>query len=298
MTGPGPTGSNEARTEVVPSACLPSSYEVYRIHADGSKETRLNQDDLADYDPYYSPSGKQIAWLRSISRAVGDLSDGSRRQRPAAGNRRRGINSKPAWRHDGSAIVFHRIPPNTPAGSFSTSRRHCSNMARPFRRFLLASSLHSPCLISRMWRAWNGSAMLPFHAPDAEPMDGARLAEVPVDHLDRVVLHLHPSAGLLVSPYPVFSIWRTNSMDADVRAIGPEMSGEAALVLRPKLEVGSILLPPGGAAFISAIADGNGLARAAEQAAADAPDFALAETLGTCLARGLFTGFALKGGVL
>jgi hypothetical protein len=206
--------------------------------------------------------------------------------------------SKPAWRHDGSAIVFHRIPPNTPAGSFFNISPALLEYGEAFPAFLAgfepAQSLPYLPHVARL--EWLRHAA--FHAPDAEPMDGARLAEVPVDHLDRVVLHLHPSAGLLVSPYPVFSIWRTNSMDADVRAIGPEMSGEAALVLRPKLEVGSILLPPGGAAFISAIADGNGLARAAEQAAADAPDFALAETLGTCLARGLFTGFALKGGVL
>jgi Tol biopolymer transport system component len=99
--------------------CLPSSYEVYRIDADGSKETRLTHDSLADYDPYYSPSGKQIAWLRSISRARWAIyrmaADGSGQQ-PVIDDG--GINSKPAWQRDGSAIVFHRIPPNAPAGSF------------------------------------------------------------------------------------------------------------------------------------------------------------------------------------
>ncbi len=136
-----------------------------------------------------------------------------------------------------------------------------------------------------------------YYAADAEPMDGARLAAVPADQLGWVVLRLHPSAALVASPYPVFSIWRTNAMDAKVTEIGPEMGGEAALVLRPRLEVGTILLPPGGAAFIGAIAGGVGLAGAAEMAAADTPDFALAETLGICLVGGAFAGFALKGEV-
>jgi Tol biopolymer transport system component len=98
--------------------CFPSSYEVHRIDANGGNETRLTHDKLADYDPYYSPSGKQIAWLRSFSRTRWGIyrmgADGSAQQAVIDDG---GINSKPAWRHDGSAIVFHRIPPNAPAGS-------------------------------------------------------------------------------------------------------------------------------------------------------------------------------------
>jgi hypothetical protein len=134
-----------------------------------------------------------------------------------------------------------------------------------------------------------------YHAADAEPMDGARLAAVPADDLAGVMLQLHPAAGLIASAYPVFSIWRTNAMDTEVSRIGIEMSGETVLILRPRLEVAAVLLPPGGGAFIGAIAKGAALAGAAEKAAADMPGFALAETLGACLAAGAFTGFSLEG---
>ena len=98
--------------------CLPSSYEVYRINADGSGETRLTDDSLADYDPYYSPSGRQIAWLRHIGGVRWAIyrmhADGSAQQ-PVIDDG--GINSKPAWRPDGASIIFHRIPPDPPSKS-------------------------------------------------------------------------------------------------------------------------------------------------------------------------------------
>jgi hypothetical protein len=136
-----------------------------------------------------------------------------------------------------------------------------------------------------------------YHARDLDPMDGASLAAVSSHDIGRVVLQLHPSAGLIASAYPVFSIWRTNALDAEVRPIGPEMGGEAALVLRPRLDVVTMLLPPGGGAFIGAIAEGAELASAAETAMTDASDFALAEVLGACIARGAFTDFSFKGGI-
>jgi hypothetical protein len=137
-----------------------------------------------------------------------------------------------------------------------------------------------------------------YHAPDAEPMALARLADVPANRLERVMLCVHPSAGLLVSIYPAFSIWHTNATDAEVRLIGPETGGEAILVVRPRLEVSVILLPPGGGEFIGAIAEGAPVAVAAEKAAAHTRGFALAETLGICLAAEAFTGLALEGGLI
>jgi Tol biopolymer transport system component len=98
--------------------CLPSSYEVYRVNVDGGGETRLTNDSLADYDPYYSPSGKQIAWLRQISGrrwGIYRMQPDGKGQQPVIDDG--GINSKPAWRHDGASITFHRIPPNAPPKS-------------------------------------------------------------------------------------------------------------------------------------------------------------------------------------
>jgi Tol biopolymer transport system component len=100
------------------SFCVASSYEVYRINIDGSGETRLTNDEFADYDPYYAPSGREIAWLRRIDAtrfAIYRMHADDRDQRAVIDDG--GINSKPAWRIDGAAIVFHRIPPHSPRGS-------------------------------------------------------------------------------------------------------------------------------------------------------------------------------------
>jgi hypothetical protein len=129
-----------------------------------------------------------------------------------------------------------------------------------------------------------------YHAADAEPMPAAALAQVPAERIGDVMLQLHPSAATLTSDYPVLSIWETNVMDAAVRPIGPDLSGEAVLVVRPALEVLVMRLGPGGVAFIAKIASGGSLAAAAGRAEAASPDFDLAGGLGALLAVGAFTG--------
>lgn len=130
-----------------------------------------------------------------------------------------------------------------------------------------------------------------YHAADAEPMPPAMLAQVPAERIGDVMFQLHPSAATLASDYPVLSIWETNVADAVVRPIGPDLPGEAVLVVRPALEVLVMRLSPGGVAFIEEIASGGSLAAAAGRAEAASPDFDLAGGLGALLAVGAFTGF-------
>lgn len=136
-----------------------------------------------------------------------------------------------------------------------------------------------------------------YHAADVLPMPAAALAAAPADRLGELMLQLHPSAGVVASPYPILSIWETNSRDAEVRRIGPDLPGEAVMVLRPRLEVLLMRLEPGGDAFLAALRRGAGLAEAAADAAASAPAFSLPEMLAACLAAGAFTGFSLEGGL-
>jgi hypothetical protein len=132
-----------------------------------------------------------------------------------------------------------------------------------------------------------------YHAPDAEPMQAAALGRVPLEQVGNIVLRLHPSAGLLTSDYPVVSIWETNTADEVVRRIGPDLEGEAALILRPGLDVKVMRLGPGGDIFLGEIGQGACLAVAAERAARGTPDFSLAEALGAALAAGAFAGYSL-----
>jgi hypothetical protein len=69
--------------------------------------------------------------------------------------------------------------------------------------------------------------------------------------------------------------------------------GEDALISRPYLEVGVRALPPGGAAFVLALAAGRPLGEAAEVALADDPDFDLTGNLAGLIGWGLVRGVVL-----
>ncbi len=121
-----------------------------------------------------------------------------------------------------------------------------------------------------------------YHAADAEPLSIERLAGLPQDLLAEVRFTLHPSLRLISSIYPVASLWAATS-GADPQAEVDMKRGEDAAVLRPMLAVDLRLLPPGGHAFMAALADGRTLGEAAEQAAQKVAGFDLA-----CHLQGLF----------
>lgn len=133
-----------------------------------------------------------------------------------------------------------------------------------------------------------------YHAPDAEPMDATELARIAPERIGGIMLRLHPSAALLTSDYPVVSIWETNTSDTVVRRIGPDMEGEAALVIRPALDVRVLRLGPAAASLLGALGHGTCLAVAAERAARAVADFSLADALGHLLAARAFSGYSLQ----
>lgn len=132
-----------------------------------------------------------------------------------------------------------------------------------------------------------------YHAADHVPLDGAVLGSIAPEDLPAVTLKLHPSAGLLSSPYPVISIWETNTHDAEVRSICTQTPSEDALVVRPALDVVVVRLGPGGHAFADALASSTPLAAAADVASAAAADFSLSHALGSLIAAGAFASFAV-----
>lgn len=98
--------------------CEPAAYEIYAMPASGGSATRLTNDALADYDPYFSPDGEQIAWLTTFDSAAYDgIGAWGIRIMDAQGGPVRTaindgqINSKPAWSLDGETLFFHRMEP-------------------------------------------------------------------------------------------------------------------------------------------------------------------------------------------
>jgi hypothetical protein len=110
-----------------------------------------------------------------------------------------------------------------------------------------------------------------YHAADARPLSPDAFAALDAGALAVTGVRFHPSVEILTSAFPVVSVWRAHQGEGEPRL--DRFDGEAALVLRPELDVEVHLLPRGGYQFLSALQQGASLARAATIAAAEAPTF-------------------------
>lgn len=114
------------------------------------------------------------------------------------------------------------------------------------------------------------------------------MAALPAEHLDHVVLTVHPSVGLVCSAYPVVSLWGASSGLMDPGAVDMDRA-EDALLVRRGLEVETRGLPAGGGAFLGAIMDGFSLSVAAAHATRATAAFELHLHLAGLFDAGCFT---------
>lgn len=149
-----------------------------------------------------------------------------------------------------------------------------------------AASLPYLADMARLEWAWHAA----YHAEDAAPVPLAELAGA-VERAEGAVLTLHPSLGVVRSPYPIVSIFELNTQDGEVRATRLEGS-EDALVVRSKLEVEIRRLPQGGASFILALKAEKSLGEATAIALGEAPGFDLEANLLRLIASGAVVGVA------
>lgn len=128
------------------------------------------------------------------------------------------------------------------------------------------------------------------HAADATPLDPAMLASVAPAQMERLRFDLHPSLAILMSPYPVVSIWRANT-GGDPHAVIPAgLPAEAALILRPHLETAVHAVASGDALFYRRLLAGDPLGIAADAAG---PELDLTAALTLLFRAGAITGFRL-----
>lgn len=127
-----------------------------------------------------------------------------------------------------------------------------------------------------------------YHAADAAPLDAGELSKVTPEKLAGLTFLPHPSMSILRSAHPVVTIWAMNSGALDLAPIEP-WTGEDALIVRPHMLVDVHRLPPGGAAFLQALADGATLSEAAEAASVSTAEFDLSANLAGLLQSGAFT---------
>ncbi len=140
--------------------------------------------------------------------------------------------------------------------------------------------------VARIECAWTEA----YHAAEAAPLGPAALAAVPIDRVAGLRFAVHPSLRVLTSSFPALTIWRMNVGDGVPAPIDLDAGGEDSLILRPGADVEARSIPPGGVAFLTALADGASLADAAERALAAVPGFELATHLSALIGAGAFIG--------
>jgi hypothetical protein len=132
-------------------------------------------------------------------------------------------------------------------------------------------------------------------APPLQALGSAVLAAL--QHGSRAAglrLDMHPSVAVLDSPHAVVSLWAAHQGQDILEAIDTGQA-EAALVLRPDMEVLVLRLPPGGAALVQQLLQGDSLGDAAAQALAAAPGFDLTTNLLLLLQHGAVCAIHLPG---
>jgi hypothetical protein len=125
---------------------------------------------------------------------------------------------------------------------------------------------------ARIERAWLDA----YHAADVPPLSPDALAAVPSDRLGDLVFTTHPATHIMRSEYPAVAIFAMNRVEGPVTPLQSN-AAEDALITRPDMEVAVRLLPPGGAAFLMCLIDGETLGAAATTAFAETSSFDLLE---------------------
>lgn len=128
-----------------------------------------------------------------------------------------------------------------------------------------------------------------YHSADAGAADIGRLAALSPEALESVRLGLHPATAVVASPWPIVSVWTTNTHDETPRAPAADWTGETALVTRPHLDVLIHRLPPGTDLLVGELAQGIALGAAADAASRGHESFELASALSTLFAAGAIT---------
>ncbi|MBB1248325.1 DUF2063 domain-containing protein [Rhizobium sp. G21] len=126
-----------------------------------------------------------------------------------------------------------------------------------------------------------------YHAADADPLDPQALAALPPGRLAEIRFRAHPSLAVIASAHPVGTIWAMNSGEAEPGPI-TDWRAEDVLVCRPEMLVETRVLPPGGALFLNALAEGASLGSAYATTAATTADFDITRHLTGLIQAGCF----------
>lgn len=132
-----------------------------------------------------------------------------------------------------------------------------------------------------------------YHAADAEALTPEALSDVHADALANLRFTLHPATRVVATPWPVTSIWETNTHDESVRPVDLGNGGGTVLVTRPVLHVYARCLPGSADVFVRALDAGYSLPEAADTAADADASFDLATVIQALLTTGALADYRL-----
>ncbi|MFO1351468.1 MAG: DNA-binding domain-containing protein [Gammaproteobacteria bacterium] len=112
------------------------------------------------------------------------------------------------------------------------------------------------------------------NAADSAALDFAALAQVAPERYEELRFRLHPTARLLVSPYPILRIWQVNQPNyADDPSVDLNQGGVKLLLIRRALEVELEPLADGEFALLQALSEPLNFGVACERALESQADF-------------------------
>ncbi|WP_460711591.1 HvfC/BufC N-terminal domain-containing protein [Lysobacter terrae] len=144
--------------------------------------------------------------------------------------------------------------------------------------------------VARLERAWVEA----YHAPEADPLLLARLAEIDHGRLPQTRLHLHPSLRVVRSEYPIVTIWCMNIEDQASGSVDLGAGGQNALVVRPEASVEIRTVSHSGAVFVETLQRGATLAEASAAAIEANRDIDLTELFADLFSIGALIGFGIS----
>lgn len=157
-------------------------------------------------------------------------------------------------------------------------------------RFEPASSLPYLADVGRIEWAW----VCAYHAPDAAPLGADSFFDISPSEIPHLRLALHPSLRVVSSDMPALSIWRMNLPGNDPAPLAL-VEAEDALIVRPESHVEVRSLPPGAAAFITALGEGHSIMQAGELALVSDGRFDLRAGIAGLIEAGAIIGFQHNG---
>lgn len=134
-----------------------------------------------------------------------------------------------------------------------------------------------------------------YHGADANPIAINALSEFAEDDLLNLTFTLHPTFSLISSTYPIVSIWQAHQEENPAEQLaGISMQeGEAALIVRPGLDVIIQKISTGTHKFLECLTNENSFSLSVEQAIAIEPTFDIPANLAGLFNSGAVTGLQL-----